>query len=271
MQVPAAQRKVRHRYSLIILRAMVITDFTMRYQSSILGYLWTLLKPLAMFTILYVVFVQLLKIGAAVPFNAIYLLFGIVIWAFFADATTQGLASLVQRSDLLRKISFPRYVVIVSVTVSALITFGLSMIVIVLFMALARVPLTTNLLWLPLLFLELLALSLALGLLLGGLYVRYRDLSYIWEVVLQAGFYAAPIIYPLSMIPQQWARFLLLNPMAQIIQDARYALITDQTVTISQAFGSQWARAIPVGIVVVLAVTSVVYFRRRSPFFAEEA
>ena len=83
--------RTRYRYSLIILRAMVISDFTLRYQASLLGYLWTLLKPLAMFTILYIVFVQLLKIGAEVPYNAIYLLFGIVIWSFFADATTQGL------------------------------------------------------------------------------------------------------------------------------------------------------------------------------------
>ena len=104
--------RIRYRYSLLILRAMVISDFRLRYQSSLLGYLWTLLKPLAMFTILYIVFVQLLKIGAAVPFNAIYLLFGIVIWSFFAEATTLGLASLVQRSDLLRKISFPRYVIV---------------------------------------------------------------------------------------------------------------------------------------------------------------
>ena len=90
------------------------------------------------------VFVRLLKIGAGIPYNAIYLLFGIVIWAFFAEATTQGLASLVGRADLLRKISFPRYVVVVSVGASALISFGLSMVVIVLFMALARVPLRAD-------------------------------------------------------------------------------------------------------------------------------
>jgi ABC-2 type transport system permease protein len=271
VQELVAHIRLRYRYPIIILRAMVINDFKLRYQASLLGYLWTLLKPLAMFTVLYVVFIQLLKFGASVPYNAIYLLFGIVIWAFFADATTQGLDSLVQRANLLRKISFPRYVVVVSVAVSALITFGLSMVVIALFMALARVPLTLNLLWLPPLFVELCVLSLSLGLILGALYVRYRDLSYIWEVVLQAGFYASPIIYPLSMIPQEWARFLLLNPMAQIIQDARYALITDQTITITQAFGNPWVRLIPVGITLVLGVASVIFFRRRSASFAEEA
>ena len=271
VQELVANLRLRYRYPLIVLRAMVINDFKLRYQASFLGYLWTLLKPLAMFTILYIVFIQLLKIGASVPYNAIYLLFGIVIWSFFGEATTQGLASLVQRADLLRKISFPRYVVVISVGMSALISFGLSMVVIALFMALARVPLTMNILWLAPLFVELVVLSVSLGFILSGLYVRYRDLSYIWEVLLQAGFYAAPIIYPLSMIPERWARFLLLNPMAQMIQDARYALITDQTVTISQAFGNPWVRVIPVGITLALALTSAVYFHRRSPHFAEEA
>ena len=87
-----ARIRLRYRYPVILLRAMVVTDFKLRYQASVLGYLWTLLKPLAMFTVLYLVFIQLLKFGASVPYNAIYLLFGIVIWGFFAEATTQGLA-----------------------------------------------------------------------------------------------------------------------------------------------------------------------------------
>lgn len=271
MNATLTRLRLRFRYPRILLREMVITDFKLRYQASVLGYVWTLLKPLAMFTILYIVFVQLLRIGAAVPFNAIYLLFGIVIWSFFAEATGQGLLALVGRADLLRKIRFPRYVVVVSVGASALISFGLSMIVIILFMALARVPLTLNLLWLPLLFLELVLLSLALALFLSAGFVRYRDLSYIWEVVLQAGFYACPIIWPLSMIPEQYRPYILLNPMAQIIQDARYCLITDQSTTISQEFASPWARLVPIGIVLVLFALSVAYFRRRSPHFAEEA
>jgi ABC-2 type transport system permease protein len=251
---------------------MVATDFKLRYQASLLGYLWTLLKPLAVFAILYVVFVQLLKFGSATPYPGVYLLFGIVIWSFFAESTGLGLQSLVDRADLLRKIHFPRYVVVLSVGAYALITFGLSMVVMVVFLLLARVPLTVNVLWLPLLFVELAGLSLSLAFFLSALYVRFRDLSYIWEVVLQAAFYATPIIYPLSMVPYVWAqKLLLLNPMGQIIQDARYCLVTDQTVTMSQVYGTPWARLIPVGVVAGLVVTSVVFFRRRSRFFAEEA
>jgi ABC-2 type transport system permease protein len=269
-----ARLRLRYRYPTIIMREMVVTDFKLRYQASLLGYLWTLLKPLAIFTILYLVFVQLLRIGAAVPHYGIYLLFGIVVWGFFAEATQQGLASLVARADLLRKIYFPRYVVVLSVGVSATITLGLNMVVIALFMIIGRVSVSLNILWLLPLFVELVALSVGVSLFLSSLFLRFRDMSYIWEVVLQAGFYAAPIIYPLSIVPAhyaKYARLLLLNPMAQIIQDARYALISNQTETISQAFGTQWARAIPVGVTLVLAVTSVLYFRRQSPSFAEEA
>jgi ABC-2 type transport system permease protein len=270
MELSTARRQ-RYRYSLIILRAMVATDFKLRYQASVLGYVWSLLKPLALFTILYLVFANLLKIGASIPHYAVYLLLGIVIWGFFAETTTGGVSSLVMRADLLRKISFPRYVVVLSVGASALVSFGLNMIIIAFFLALARVSLSAGLLWLPLLLIELVALAVSLALFLSALFVRYRDMSYIWEVVLQAGFYATPIIYPLTMVPPSLARILLLNPMAQIIQDARYILVTEESVTITQAFGTPWARVIPLGITLGLAVGSVVFFRRRSPTFAEEA
>jgi ABC-2 type transport system permease protein len=266
-----AHIRIRYRYPLILLRAMVGTDFKLRYQASLLGYLWTLLRPLALFSILYIVFVSFLRLGAGIPYYPVYLLFGIVLWGFFVEATTQGLASLVARADLLRKISFPRYVLVLSVGASVLISFALNMVVIVFFMVLLRVPVRLEILWLPLLFLELVALSISLAFFLSALFVRYRDLNYIWEVCMQAAFYAVPILYPLTLIPAKYARLLILNPMAQILQDARYVLVTDQTETITQLYSTPWVRAIPVGITLLLVVASVVYFRRRSASFAEEA
>ncbi len=249
---------------------MVASDFKLKYQASILGYLWSLLKPLALFTILYLVFVKLIRLGA-VPHYAVYLLFGIVIWGFFSETTVGGVSSVVAKADMLRKINFPRYVVVVSASVSALISFSLNMTVIFLFVVVTRVHLAIDVLWLPLLLVELVAISVAFGFFLSALFVRYRDVSYIWDVVLQAGFYATPIIYPLSVIHAKFARFLLLNPLGQIIQDARYCLVTRQTETIGQAFGTPWARLIPVGITGLLVVSSLLFFRSRSPSFAEEA
>jgi ABC-2 type transport system permease protein len=271
VRVLVARIRLRYRYPLILLGRMVATDFKLRYQASILGYLWTILRPLAIFTILYVVFVQFLRLGKDVPFYAVYLLLGIVVWGFFAEVTSQSLLSLVARADLMRKMNFPRYVVVLSVGVAVLISFLLNVVVVVFFMVLLRVPARIDLLWLPLLFVELTALSLAVALFLSALYVRFRDLNYIWEVLLQAAFYATPVIYPLSMVPARYARVLVLNPMTQIIQDARYVMVTDQTVTITQLYGSPWVRVVPVVITLALSVGSVIYFRRRSPYFAEVA
>lgn len=266
-----ARIRLRYRYPLILLRAMVITDFKLRYQASLLGYLWTLLRPLALFSILYIVFVRFLRLGAGIPYYPVYLLLGIVIWGFFLEATAQGLTSVVTRADLLRKISFPRYVIVLSVGASVLISFLLNMLVIAMFMALLHVPIRSDLLWLPLLFLELVALSMALAFFLSALFVRFRDLNYIWEVGMQAAFYATPIIYPLSMVPVRFGRLLILSPVAQLLQDARYVMVTDQTETITQLYGTPWMRAVPVGITIVLVVASVIYFRRQSASFAEEA
>jgi ABC-2 type transport system permease protein len=263
--------RVRYRYPAIILRAMVDSDLKLRYQASFLGYLWTLLRPLAIFSILYVVFVRFLRLGAGIPYYAIYLLLGIVGWGFFSELTNQALSSIVVRAPLMRKVNFPRYVVVLSVGASVLISFVLNMLVIALFMIVKQVPVRLEVLWIIPLFVELAVLSVSVALFLSALYVRFRDLHYIWEVFMQAAFYATPILYPLILVPEMWARILVLNPMAQILQDARYVLVTDQAQTISQLWGSGWARAIPVGITMVLAVTSVIFFRRRSRTFAEEA
>ena len=269
-----ARIRVRYRYPLIIMRAMVIADFKLRYQASFLGYLWTLLRPLAIFSILYVVFVRFLRLGAGIPYYPVYLLFGIVIWGFFTETTSQALVALVKRADLLRKIAFPRYVVVVSIGAATFISFCLNLLVITLFMILLGVPLRLEVMWLPFLFLELAALSVSVAFFVSALYVRFRDLDYIWEVTMEAAFFLTPIVYPLALVNDQnptAARILILNPMAQIIQDARYVLVSDQALTISQLYDSAWIRAVPIGITVAVSVASVAYFRRRSASFAEEA
>jgi ABC-2 type transport system permease protein len=261
----------RYRYPLILLRAMVVTDFKLRYQASLLGYLWTLLRPLAIFTILYIVFAKFLRLGSSIPYYPVYLLLGIVWWGLFAELTSIGLTSLVARADLLRKSRFPRYVVVLSIGASVLISFALNMIVICVFMAIMQVPVRMEILWLPLLFVELVALSVALAFFLSALYVRFRDLNYVWEVIMQAAFYVTPLLYPLSLIPTVYAKLLILSPMAQILQDARYVTVTPDTETMTQLYGTPWMRLVPIGITVALAIASVVYFRKRSPSFAEEA
>lgn len=255
-----------------LLAELVRTDFKLRYQGSILGYLWSLLKPLMLFAVLYVVFVQLLKFGGDIPHFPIYLLLGIVLWTFFADMTNQSLTSIVGRGDLIRKIRIPRWIIVVSASVSALINLGLNLLVVLVFMIFNQVDLLQTSLWLPLILLEIYVLGLGLSLFLAAFYVKYRDTNHIWEVIMQAGFYATPILYPMTIIANvDYQKILLLNPMAQSIQDARYALVTHHpsNITISKAFEGGAYRLIPVALCILILLVGIWYFRRESKHFAE--
>jgi len=267
----------KYRYSWILLRELVKTDFKLRYQGSMLGMAWSVLKPLMLFAVMYVVFVRFLRFGAGIPHFAVSLLLAQTLWAFFQEATSQGMQAIVGRGDLLRKLKFPKYIVVVSSTVSALINLVISLFVVLIFMIVNGVEFRPTILLFPFVIMELYLFSLGVALLLSTLFVRFRDIGHIWDVIMQAWFYATPIIYPLTqLINVGWLSVaklvLMLNPIAQIIQDARYLVVTTQTETIWGLVGQQcWLlKLIPLLIIVIVLLVGVTVFRRRSPYFAEE-
>lgn len=261
---------LKYRYSLILLRELVITDFKLRYQSSALGYVWSLLRPLALFIILYFVFVRFLKVGDGIEHYPVYLLVGIVLWNYFGEVTNNGVGAIVGRGDLLRKLNFPKYVIVLAGSFSALINLFLNSLVVVFFMVINQVEIGISVLWVPLLIIELFIFAMSLAFLLGALFVKLRDVNYIWEVIMQGAFYATPIIYPIAIIPELAQKILILNPVAQIIQDMRHSIITHQSATIGTIYHNEWMRLIPILIVVIVAVVSTSYFRKQSKHFAEE-
>lgn len=264
----------RYRYSLILLRQLVITDFKLRYQGSALGYVWSLLKPLFMFLILYVVFGVVFNAGESVPHYPVYLLLGILLWNYFAEVTNTGVNSIVSKGDLLRKLNFPKYVIVLAGSISALINLFINFIVLTIFVMVVGVEIH----WYSLLFifiiLELFVLSIGVAFLLSALFVKFRDIGYVWEIFMQAAFYLTPILYTIQLVIQQSsqtvAQIFILSPMGQIIQDGRHLLITPEALTFEQLFGSGWYRLIPIGITLIFAVLAAWYFRRQSPKFAEE-
>jgi len=265
--------KQKYHYSVILIKQLVITDFKIRYKNSVLGYIWTLVRPLALFAVLYVVFVMFLRVGDAVPHYAVYLLLGVVFWNYFVEVTNNGVSAIVGKGDMLRKLAFPRYVVVVSGSFSALISLMINLIVFAFFMIINGVPFTWNILWLIPLIIELFVFSLSIAFILSALYVRFRDINYIWEVVLQAGFYATPILYPITLVVAMSpliSKIMMLNPIAQIMQDARHLIITQDAVTIGGIYGNTLARFIPLAIVVVFTIVGLLYFKKKSPSFAEE-
>ena len=263
----------RYRYSVILLKQLVKTDFKIRYQNSFLGYLWTLLRPLFLFAILYLVFVKILHAGKGIPHFGVYLLLGIVIWNYFVEVTTNSLGSIVNKGDMMRKVNFPRYVIVLAASVSALINLFFNLIVVVIFMLIVRTEVSATVIFFPLLILELFTFSLAVGFLLSALYVKFRDIGFIWEVLVQAAFFAIPIMYAYSFITDKslaLGKLFMCNPITQLMQEARYMLITPQTDTIHSIFKSQWAVLIPVAIVLTTALIAVIYFKKQSPHFAED-
>lgn len=253
-----------------LIRELVISDFKLRYQNSALGYLWSLLRPLMLFGVLYVVFTSVFNVGEGIPYYPQYLLLGIVLWTFFTEATMNGLNSITGRGDLVRKVSIPKYTIVISTTISAFVNFSLNMVVVTAFMVLGDVPFRLTMLGVPVLILQLFIFCLAISFLLGALFVKYRDFSHIWEVALQILFYATPIIYGFDRVPERFAKIVSISPITQIIQDIRVLMITPETVTITDVFGTHYARLIPLSIVVVVSVVGVRYFKNNSHKFAEE-
>ena len=264
----------RYQYSVILLRELVRTDFKLRYQDSILGYVWSLLRPLLLFLILYVVFTHVLRVGNSIKNYAVYLLLGIVFWNFFVELTSGSVGAVVGKGDLIRKINFPKYNIVIANSFSALINLALNFVVIAIFMIFTHIGINIYFLLLVPLIVELYIFSLATAFLLSSLFVKFRDVGYVWEVIIQGAFYATPILYPLSLIPQHYhmlRQIIMINPIAQIIQDARYIVVSHQSITIKDVFGgNDLSWGIPIFISFALMFIGGWYFKKRSNYFAEE-
>lgn len=248
-----------------------MTDFKLKYQGSTLGYLWSLLRPLLLFGILYVIFALVIKTGDGIPHFPVYLLLGIVLWTFFTDMTAQSLGSIVGRGDLIRKISIPRWIIVFSSSLLALINLGLNLIVVIVMMLVNQVEITWHTLLLPIVLVELYIFALGISLFLSAAFVKYRDVNYIWEVVLQAGFYLTPILYSLTIIPLQFQKIMLISPLAQVIQDARFFAVSqhEKVITAWRAFDGGWYALIPIVITILTLILGIIYFRSQSKSFAE--
>lgn len=267
------QIKRRYRYSLILLKELVRTDFKLRYQNSALGYLWSLLKPLFMFIILYIIFVKFLRVGADVPHWPVALLLGLVMWEFFNEVTNQGLKAIVSKGGLMRKINFPKYIIILSSSLSALINMLLNLLIVAVFIVISQAPITWGYLWIPIFIVELYLFALGCSFILSTLNVKVRDINFVWDILTRGGFYASAILFPMSEIfdiSHLAGQVLLMNPVAQAINDMRHGMLGDIIPSTASSVGSIYLLIIPFGIVVLAVAFGAWYFRRRSPYFAEE-
>jgi ABC-2 type transport system permease protein len=200
------------------------TEFKLRYFGSALGYLWSLMRPLLFFGVIYVFFTQIVNVGKGVPHYGVYLLTSIVLWTYFAEATGGCVQCLLQREALLRKVRFPRMVIPLSVSLTSLFNLAMNFIAVIVF-ALAN-GIEPRLSWLELfpIALGFMVLATGVGMLLAALYVRYRDVQPIWEVISQALFYSSPIMYVASYY-KGLEHIALLNPIAMLLTQMGHAFV----------------------------------------------
>ena len=264
-QLPLRERLARQGR---ILRVLAKTDFKFKYAGSVVGYVWSLAKPLLYFAVLWIVFGNLFE--TTIDHFALYLILGIVLWTFVADAVTATYPSLVSRGAILRRIAFPAVVIPVAATVTALMSFGLNLVAVAVFIAGNRIEPNPKWILLAPLLLELYLFAFALSLIAATFYVRFRDVGQIWEVGATVLFFSAPIIYPVTLLPEWVGDIVAFNPFVQILQDVRRVILGPDAHAV-QLLGPYGSHVAPLAVLGALLAIAAWAYRRESPRFAEIA
>jgi ABC-2 type transport system permease protein len=252
---------------------IAVTQWKLRFFGSALGYLWQLVRPLLLFTVLYVFFTVIAHVGASGHFYGTQLLGSIVLFTFFAEATGGAVRSVLESENLVRKIQFPRLVIPLAIVLLASFNLSLNLVVVLIFGLIEGVRPMLTWLELPLIIGLLAVFCTGLAMLLSALFVYFRDVQPIWEVFSQVLFYASPVIVPISLVKTKLSpplvHLYMLNPLATVFQQFRHAMVTHTTPSAGQALGSQLALLEPIAIVSVVFALGFVVFNRTAPHVAE--
>ncbi len=248
---------------------LAATEWKLRFYGSALGYVWSLARPFLLFGVIYIVFVEFAKLGEGVKHYAVYILFALVLFQFFLEITTGGVSALVEREGLLRKVRFPRMVIPLSVLLTALLNLGGTLVAALIFALLSGAYPTWGWLQLPLLIGIVGVFGMGIGMLLGALFVRYRDIKPIWDVVSQTLFYASPILYVTTTVPDAYEHAYSANPLAATFAQMRHAMLDPAAPTAWEATGGAVRLLVPIGIVVIAMALGWWVFKREAPRIAE--
>jgi ABC-2 type transport system permease protein len=253
-----------------LLYLISVTEFKRTYFGTVLGYVWSLLRPLLLFGVLLFVFTQIFRIGSQVENYPVLLLFNIVLIGFFQESTSQAVASVVNQEGIVRKTQFPRLVIPMAIVLTGLFNLAVNMVAVLVFMLAFGVdPVWTWLLF-PLVVALLFLLTSSLAMLLSSLYVRFRDTEIIWAVISTALFYATPVLYPFEIVPEQYRELLAANPLTPLFAQARVWIIDPDAPSAVDVVGGWEGLILPVLIFAGVCVLGIWKFTREAPRVAEE-
>jgi ABC-2 type transport system permease protein len=253
-----------------LLWLMSVTEFKRIYFGTVLGYLWSLVRPLLLFAVLLFVFTKIFRIGSEVPNYPVMLLLNIVVFSFFQESTQNAVTSVVAQEGVVRKTQFPRIVIPLAVALTGVFNLCLNLIVVFIFILAWGVDPTWSWLLFPVALVLVFALTCAVSMMLSALYVRFRDVLIIWTVLATVLFYATPILYPIEKAPEQYEQVLLLNPLAVIFEQIRVWVIDPGAPTAAQAAGGYSELLPAVFLFGAVCVAGVLIFVHRAPRIAED-
>jgi ABC-2 type transport system permease protein len=258
------------RRALELLTLLAVTDFKKTYFGTVLGYLWSLARPLMIFAVLLAVFTQVFRIGSDVPHYAVLLLLNVVLFGFFQEATTAAVGSIVAQEGVVRKTQFPRLVIPLAVVATSFFNLVLNLVVAFAFiLGFGISPRPTWLLF-PLVLLALVVLTSAVSMLVSSLFPRFRDTAIIWTVIATVLFYGTPILYPIEVVPQTLGDVLMVNPIAVLFEASRVWVIDPTAPGPVDAAGGWLALLPPLAIYVSICGIAVWFFNREAPRIAED-
>ena len=247
-----------------------VTEFKRTYFGTVLGYVWSLVRPLLLFAVLLFVFTKIIRLGSDVPNYAVLLLLNIVVFSFFSEATANAVTSVVAQEGVVRKTQFPRLVIPLAVILTALFNLAVNLVVVWVFIAAYGVDPTWTWLLFPIPLTLVFVFATGVSLLLSALYVRFRDVAIIWTVVAQVLLYATPVIYPFDIVPEQYRDAMLLNPLVPIFEQMRHWIIDPSAPSAVELAGG-YLQLVPAALVfVAVCALGAWTFRRSAPVIAEE-
>jgi ABC-2 type transport system permease protein len=249
---------------------LAATDFKTSYFGTAFGYVWSLLRPLALFVVLYTVFTRGLGIGAGVPHHAQIILLSIMLFQFFSEATIGAVGCVLSRENIVRKMQFPRLAIPLATVLASVFNLALNLVAVIIFYVASGIEPRLSWLWLPFIAGALVALATGVAMLLSALYVRFRDLAQIWGLLILVIFYCSPIIYTIESYPSSLKFALAINPLAPLLEAARNVMVGGETVSITEAAGGPIGIIGPAVVTVLLCVVGFRVFVRTAPRIAEE-
>lgn len=249
---------------------LATTDFKLTYLDSAFGYLWSLVRPLLLFGVLYTVFTQIIRFGADIPHYAALMLFNIMLFTFFSESTTRAVGCIPGNEHIVRKTQFPRLAIPLSMVLTGFFNLCLNLVAVFVFLLATGVQPRLTWLALPLVIAALALLTAGVSILLSVLYVRFRDVAQIWSVLALAIFYASPVLYPVEFVPQGLRWLLIINPFAPLFNGVRRLLVDPAAPSIVSVTGSAWGIVMPAIVVVVICALGLWSFMRAAPGVAED-